>query len=149
MNGSCLCGDRAQPANRWFELKWLIGEVRKLANKTVLGFTQLIVALGTLLFGTAGTFDYWQAWVYMLVLPSVDHRFSWSVVPLPVVIAGDILAMLCFLVVLLVFRVNTFTAATIEVAPNQKVVSTGPYAIVRHPYVFGGAHVRLRGLVRS
>jgi protein-S-isoprenylcysteine O-methyltransferase Ste14 len=38
-----------------------------VAQKTVLGFTQLIVVLGTLLFGTAWTFDYWQAWVYLFV----------------------------------------------------------------------------------
>jgi protein-S-isoprenylcysteine O-methyltransferase Ste14 len=28
---------------------------------------------------------------------------------------------------------NTFTAATIEVVPDQRIISTGPYAIVRHP----------------
>jgi protein-S-isoprenylcysteine O-methyltransferase Ste14 len=84
------------------------------------------------------------AFIGMLVLPSVDHRFSWSVVPLPVVIAGDILVALGFLVVFLVFKENTFTAATIEVAPNQKVVSTGPYAIVRHP-MYSGALVMLFG----
>ena len=39
----------------------------KLARKTVLGFTQLIAALGILLFAPAWTFDYWQAWVYLLV----------------------------------------------------------------------------------
>ena len=31
------------------------------------------------------------------------------------------------------YRENTFTSATIEIAQNQTVVSTGPYAIVRHP----------------
>jgi protein-S-isoprenylcysteine O-methyltransferase Ste14 len=60
------------------------------------------------------------------------------------VIAGDILTTLGFLVVFLVFKENTFTAATIEVAPNQKVVSTGPYAIVRHP-MYSGALVMLFG----
>lgn len=32
-----------------------------------------------------------------------------------------------------VYRENTFSSATIEVAENQRVVSTGPYALVRHP----------------
>jgi protein-S-isoprenylcysteine O-methyltransferase Ste14 len=32
-----------------------------------------------------------------------------------------------------VYRKNTFTSTAIEVAENQKVISTGPYAIVRHP----------------
>jgi protein-S-isoprenylcysteine O-methyltransferase Ste14 len=36
------------------------------------------------------------------------------------------------------------TAATIEVAPGQKVISTGPYAIVRHP-MYSGALVMLFG----
>ena len=38
-----------------------------------------------------------------------------------------------FYFILLVYRENTYTSATIEVAPGQTVVSTGPYAIVRHP----------------
>ena len=33
----------------------------------------------------------------------------------------------------MVERENTFTSATITVAENQSVISTGPYAIVRHP----------------
>jgi protein-S-isoprenylcysteine O-methyltransferase Ste14 len=36
-----------------------------------------------------------------------------------------------------VFRANTFTSATIEVAQDQEVVSTGPYAYVRHPMYAG------------
>jgi protein-S-isoprenylcysteine O-methyltransferase Ste14 len=32
-----------------------------------------------------------------------------------------------------VYRENPFTSATIEIAQSQTVVSTGPYAIVRHP----------------
>jgi protein-S-isoprenylcysteine O-methyltransferase Ste14 len=79
-----------------------------------------------------------------LILPSLDHRFSWSVVPLPVVAAGDLLVALGFLIVLLVFRENTFTAATIAVTIEQKVVSTGPYAIVRHP-MYSGALIMLLG----
>ena len=31
------------------------------------------------------------------------------------------------------FKANTFTAATVTVEPGQRVVTTGPYAIVRHP----------------
>ncbi len=37
------------------------------------------------------------------------------------------------------YRENSFTSATIEVAENQKVISTGPYAIVRHPMYAGGS----------
>jgi protein-S-isoprenylcysteine O-methyltransferase Ste14 len=79
-----------------------------------------------------------------MILPSLDHRFSWSAVPLTVVVAGDLLVALGFLLVFLVFKENTFTAATIAVAPDQKVVSTGPYAVVRHP-MYSGALVLLFG----
>ena len=79
-----------------------------------------------------------------MILPSLDHRFSWSAVPLPVVVAGDVLTALGFLIVFLVFKENTFTAATIAVTVDQKVVSTGPYAIVRHP-MYSGALIMLFG----
>ena len=49
------------------------------------------------------------------------------------VVAGDLLVALGFYLIFLVYRENTFTSATIEVAENQKVISTGPYARVRHP----------------
>src|SRR5690242_19236784 len=38
-----------------------------------------------------------------------------------------------------VYRENPFSSATIEIAQNQTVVSTGPYAMVRHPMYFGGS----------
>jgi protein-S-isoprenylcysteine O-methyltransferase Ste14 len=79
-----------------------------------------------------------------MILPSLDYRFSWSAVPLTVVVAGDFLVALGFLMVFLVFKENTFTAATITVAPDQKVVSTGPYAVVRHP-MYSGALIMLFG----
>ena len=53
--------------------------------------------------------------------------------PLSCVIAGDVLVAIGFYFIFLVYKENTFTSATIEVAADQKVISTGPYAIVRHP----------------
>ena len=41
------------------------------------------------------------------------------------------------LIVFLVFRENTFTSATIEIAAEQRVVSSGPYSTVRHPMYIG------------
>ena len=69
----------------------------------------------------------------LLVVPALDHRFGWSHVSPGVVIAGDVLVAVGFLFIAIVYRVNTFTAATIQVAKDQTVISTGPYAIVRHP----------------
>jgi protein-S-isoprenylcysteine O-methyltransferase Ste14 len=71
--------------------------------------------------------------IALLVVPALDYRFGWSAVPPSVVIAGDILVAIGFYFIFLVYRENTFTSATIEVAENQKVISTGPYALVRHP----------------
>jgi protein-S-isoprenylcysteine O-methyltransferase Ste14 len=53
------------------------------------------------------------------------------------IIAGEIFVLLGFLIVFLVFRENTFASATIETTQDQTVVSTGPYAIVRHPMYSG------------
>jgi protein-S-isoprenylcysteine O-methyltransferase Ste14 len=71
--------------------------------------------------------------IALLVVPALDHRFGWSAVPLGEVVAGDLLVALGFYLIFLVYRENTFTSATIEVAESQKVISTGPYARVRHP----------------
>jgi protein-S-isoprenylcysteine O-methyltransferase Ste14 len=82
--------------------------------------------------------------IALLVVPALDHRFGWSVVPLAVVIAGDILVAIGFYFIFLVYKENTFSSATIEVAENQKVISTGPYALVRHP-MYAGALLYLVG----
>jgi protein-S-isoprenylcysteine O-methyltransferase Ste14 len=71
--------------------------------------------------------------ISLLVLPALDRRLHWSDVPLGVVFAGNVLVVVGFFFIFRVYRENTFTSATIEIAPNQTVVSTGPYAIVRHP----------------
>jgi protein-S-isoprenylcysteine O-methyltransferase Ste14 len=73
------------------------------------------------------------AFTALLVVPALDFRFGWSAVPLPIVVLGDVLVILGFYLVLLVYKENTYTSATIEIAENQKVISSGPYAIVRHP----------------
>jgi protein-S-isoprenylcysteine O-methyltransferase Ste14 len=164
--------------------------LNNLNLKAWLGLVFLAIAMGLLLFLSAGTPQYWQAWFFLtvffgasfsitvylmkrdpallkrrlsggptaekektqkiimsltsigfiglLVVPAVDYRFKWSRVPLYMVIAGDILTALGFYIVFLAYRENTFAAATIEVARDQKVISTGPYAIVRHPMYAGG-----------
>lgn len=75
----------------------------------------------------------------LLVVPGLDHRFGWSTAPLGLIVAGNLLVAIGFYFIALVFRENTFTSATIEIAENQKVISTGPYAIVRHPMYASGS----------
>lgn len=85
------------------------------------------------------------AFVAIFALCAVDYRLNWSTVPPIVVVAGDILVALGLLMVFLVFKENSFTSATIEVGAGQKVISTGPYAFVRHP-MYTGALVMLLGV---
>ena len=141
--------------------------------------------MAALLFGGAGTVNYWQAWIFLIVyfgaslaislyliakdpallarrmrggpwaekrpaqqlimlvacigfigliiVPAIDRRLGWSHMPAGIAIAGDVLMALGWLGTYFVFRENSFTAATIERAPDQRVISSGPYALVRHP----------------
>ncbi len=68
-----------------------------------------------------------------LLIPALDHRFGWSDVSPSIVILGNALIALSYIGFYFVFRENTYGAATIRVEENQRVISTGPYAIVRHP----------------
>jgi protein-S-isoprenylcysteine O-methyltransferase Ste14 len=156
-----------------------------LAVKALLAVLMLVVVMGVVLFVTAGTVDYWQASVYLivftitsllttiylirndpellkrrlrggptaekrssqrvimvftslafiglLVVPALDRRYGWSTVPFYIVIAGDALVAIGFYFIFRVYRENTYSSATIEVAANQKVIDSGPYSVVRHP----------------
>ena len=80
----------------------------------------------------------------ILVVSALDYRFGWSAVPLGGVVAGDVLVVIGLYLVWRVYRENTFSSATIEVAENQRVISTGPYAVVRHP-MYASASLYLLG----
>jgi protein-S-isoprenylcysteine O-methyltransferase Ste14 len=75
--------------------------------------------------------------IALLVFPSLDYRFGWSPVPWYLSVIGDALVALGFLLTYFVIRENSYAASTIQVAEGQKVISTGPYAIVRHPMYAG------------
>jgi protein-S-isoprenylcysteine O-methyltransferase Ste14 len=172
------------------------GSVKYLNARAWLSLAILAVVMGLLLFVSAGTARYWQAWVYLsiffgaaalttmylmrndpallqrrisggptaekqptqkfimlcaslgfialLVVPALDHRLAWSTIPFYGVLVGDALVAVGFFFIFLVYRENTFSSATIELAPDQKVISTGPYAIVRHP-MYASASLYLLG----
>lgn len=71
--------------------------------------------------------------IALIVVSALDYRFGWSSVPAWAVILGNLLISAGFLFVVFVLRENTFASATIQVSEDQKVISTGPYAFVRHP----------------
>jgi protein-S-isoprenylcysteine O-methyltransferase Ste14 len=67
------------------------------------------------------------------ILPGFDRRYGWSSVPVWLVIAADVLVFLSYLMFIWVLRTNEYAARTVEVEQQQRVITTGPYAIVRHP----------------
>jgi protein-S-isoprenylcysteine O-methyltransferase Ste14 len=73
----------------------------------------------------------------LLVVSALDHRFAWTRLPPLVAFAGDALVAFGFLIVFLVYKENTYASATIELAAEQKVISTGLYSLVRHPMYMG------------
>ncbi len=75
--------------------------------------------------------------ILLLLFPPLDYHFHWSNVPWLLVLVSDVFVVLGLAVVFLVFRENSFTSAVIEVNAGQKVISTGPYSVVRHPMYTG------------
>jgi len=164
-------------------------DMARVYKRAFAGLFQYVLTTSTVVFVSAGTLDYWQAWAAMAiwfvsglaitlylikynpallvrrteigpgsekgarqklivyamitsyfagaVVPGLDHRFGWSEVPLSGVIAGDVLMLLGFLMVFWVFKVNSYTSGNINVGAEQKVISTGPYGLVRHPMYVG------------
>ncbi|MCX6732707.1 MAG: isoprenylcysteine carboxylmethyltransferase family protein [Candidatus Roizmanbacteria bacterium] len=82
--------------------------------------------------------------IALLVIPGFDYRLHWSFVPIQLVIGGDILVLLGFWAVHMVFNENTFASATIQIHNKQKVISTGLYKYVRHP-MYAGAGILIIG----
>jgi protein-S-isoprenylcysteine O-methyltransferase Ste14 len=72
-----------------------------------------------------------------VVLPAFDHRFGWSPVAPVVSAIADGMIVLSFLLFFLVMKSNSYAASTIQVEEGQPVVSTGPYAYIRHPMYSG------------
>jgi len=80
--------------------------------------------------------------IALFIVPGLDFRYGWSYVPPILSLVGAGFVALGFYVVFLVFRENSYTRATIEVSADQKVITTGPYRLVRHP-MYSGASILL------
>jgi protein-S-isoprenylcysteine O-methyltransferase Ste14 len=70
-----------------------------------------------------------------LVVMGLDVRFGWSAMPAWLQWVGAAGVVLSLWVMGLVFRENTFLAPVVRIQAERghSVVSTGPYAVVRHP----------------
>lgn len=71
------------------------------------------------------------------ILPGLDVRFGWSHVPPLVSIIANVLVFAGYMIFFWVLATNSFVSRVVEVESNQRVVSTGPYALVRHPMYTG------------
>lgn len=78
-----------------------------------------------------------MAGVIAFLVAGFDFRWHWSDVPTVLIVVGDIGIAIGYVIIFLVFRENSYASSIVEVAENQKVISTGPYAIVRHPMYSG------------
>jgi protein-S-isoprenylcysteine O-methyltransferase Ste14 len=71
--------------------------------------------------------------VLLILVPALDYRWHWSNVPAWLAILGNVGIAASFYLIVLVLRQNSFAAATIRVEAEQKLMTTGTYAMVRHP----------------
>ena len=81
----------------------------------------------------------------LFVFCAFDHRFGWSPAPPVVSLVGDVLVALGLYINLIVFRENSFGAANIQTEAGQKVIESGPYALIRHP-MYAGVLVMMAGV---
>ncbi len=171
--------------------------MKHLKLKAFGGLLFLLLIMAAILFFSAGTLDYWQAWLFLtifgmstllitlyllkydpkllerrtqagpiaekqprqkliqsfsslafiliIIFPALDHRFRWSKTPDTAAFIGDVLVILGLYLVYRVFKINSYTSATIEIEKNQKLVTAGPYHLVRHP-MYAGAFIFLIGV---
>jgi len=71
------------------------------------------------------------------IIPGLDRRFGWSNIHFEIIIITDIVILFGYLIIFAVFRENSYASRIIEIDKEQKVISTGPYSIVRHPMYLG------------
>jgi len=161
-----------------------------LKSRLILRFVFMPVVCGSFLFLPAGSFRFWQGWVYLIIsigfivsafgyfywhdpqfierrlrrgwrqetvreqkllmkfipaimaiaflLPGFDHRFGWSHVPLWLTVLSQAFVLGGYLMNFWAWKSNSFAASTIRVEAEQRVISTGPYGIIRHPMYLGG-----------
>ncbi|MBI5422380.1 isoprenylcysteine carboxylmethyltransferase family protein [Candidatus Peregrinibacteria bacterium] len=72
------------------------------------------------------------------IVPALDVRFHWSNAPLLTYISGFIGLILSFGIFFWVMIENAYASRIVEIQKGQKVISTGSYAVVRHPMYAAG-----------
>lgn len=103
---------------------------RRMQSKEKVGEQKLLMRLATPVFFTA------------ILLPGLDYRMGWSrdllsALPLWLSMLSQGLVLSGLILMFWVMKVNSFASRTIQVEAGQPVISTGPYALVRHPMYSG------------
>lgn len=75
----------------------------------------------------------WIVALAIFAIPGLEHRYGLSSVPMSVALAADVGVLLGYWGFAKVLLANRYASRIIEVAKGQKVIETGPYALVRHP----------------
>ena len=76
--------------------------------------------------------------LFLLLLPAFDYRFNWSQIPFFLSCIGLAFLTISCLIFFFVMRVNSFASKGLMIHKDQKVITTGPYTLVRHPLYMGG-----------
>lgn len=69
----------------------------------------------------------------IFLLPGLDRRFGLSEMSATFPIAADVCFLVSYALFIRVLRENSFASRIVEVEQEQRVITTGPYALVRHP----------------
>ncbi len=104
---------------------------RRLQAKEQIGEQKLIMKFAKLIF------------IIAFLLPGFDFRFGWSrrtfgAVPVWLMICSGAIALAGYLMTYWVMDTNSYASRIIQVEKDQRVISIGPYRIVRHPMYLGG-----------
>jgi protein-S-isoprenylcysteine O-methyltransferase Ste14 len=67
------------------------------------------------------------------IVSALDHRFGWSQPSIGTALFGNALVLIGFYGIFVTFKENSFAAATVRAETDQRVISSGPYALMRHP----------------
>ncbi len=98
---------------------------RRLRTKEKETAQQKIIKIGTILFAIG------------FIMPGLDQRFGWSNVPNEISIIADFFVLIGYVLIIIVFKENSYAGRTIQVDEGQRVIATGPYSIIRHPMYLG------------
>jgi protein-S-isoprenylcysteine O-methyltransferase Ste14 len=85
-------------------------------------------------------------WLLSFLIAGLDRRLGWSpALPWWLCAVGLAAVAWGFYVTFATARANTFASATIGLEKDQRVISTGPYGIVRHP-MYSGIALLMTGM---